>query len=117
MKKVYYLATCDTNRRILKELSIGDDFEKREIKSSPITPTELDEMKNLSGSYVALFSKRSRKYKELALKDKTLSEQETRSLILKEYTFLKRPVFIIDQAIFIGNEKKTIEAIRDVLSE
>ncbi|MDH5398953.1 MAG: hypothetical protein OEX02_12455 [Cyclobacteriaceae bacterium] len=117
MKKVYYLATCDTNKRILKELNIGNDFIKREIKSSPITPAELDEMKKFSGSYVALFSKRSRKYKELALKDKILSEQDTRELILKEYTFLKRPVFIIDQAIFIGNEKKTIEAIRDVLSE
>ena len=39
-----------------------------------------------------------------------------RQYILDEYTFLKRPVFIIDNEIFIGNAKKTIETLKNKLS-
>jgi arsenate reductase len=37
-------------------------------------------------------------------------------LILDEYTFLKRPVIIIDQEIFIGNSKKSVEALKEKLN-
>ena len=40
MKKVYFLQTCDTCRRILKELNL-DGFEKQEIKTNPITVAQL----------------------------------------------------------------------------
>jgi arsenate reductase len=53
------------------------------------------------------------KYKELGLKDKHLSEQDYRKLILDEYTFLKRPVVFAGDKIFIGSEKKTIQALKD----
>jgi arsenate reductase len=63
---------------------------------------------NLSGSFESLFSKRALKYKEMKLKDRKLEEKDYRELILKEYTFLKRPVIIIDDKIFAGSDKKTI---------
>jgi arsenate reductase len=31
---------------------------------------------------------------------------------LEEYTFLKRPVFILGKKIFVGNDKKTVEALK-----
>jgi len=34
---------------------------------------------------------------------------------LEEYTFLKRPVFIYNNEIFIGNAKKTIESLKTKL--
>lgn len=111
MKKVYYLSTCDTCKRIIKELGIGDDFEYQDIKFDKITPAQIEEMKSLSGSYESLFSKVARKYKELGLKEKSLAEDDFRNYILEEYTFLKRPVFIVDEEIFIGNSKKNVEAI------
>jgi len=46
------------------------------------------------------------------LKGKSLSETDFRQLILDEYTFLKRPVFIVDNEIFIGNSKKVIEELK-----
>mgnify|MGYP000671450822 CR=1 FL=1 len=46
------------------------------------------------------------------LKSKSLSETDFRQLILDEYTFLKRPVFIVDNEIFIGNSKKVIEELK-----
>ncbi len=112
MKKVYYLSTCDTCKRIIKELEIGDEFEYQDIKTDKITPEQLDEMKKMAGNYEALFSRVARKYKEQGLKNKILLEEDYRVLILQEYTFLKRPVFIVDNEIFIGNSKKTIEALR-----
>ena len=112
MKKVYYLSTCDTCKRIIKELQLGDEFIYQDIKTEKITTAQIDEMKELSGSYENLFSRMARKYKELGLKEKNLNELDYRKLILEEYTFLKRPVFIIDNEIFIGNSKNNIDAIR-----
>jgi len=112
MKKIYHLATCSTNKRILKEIAPLDGFEMQEIKSNPITEEQIEQMHKLSESYEALFSKRAMKYKELGLKDKNLSETDIREYILSDYTFLKRPVAIIDDEIFIGNSKKNVEALK-----
>lgn len=110
MKKIYYLQTCDTCRRILKEFDFSG-FEKQEIKTEPITANQLEEMKKLSGSYESLFSRRAKKYKEMGLKNETLSEKDFQHYILNDYTFLKRPVIIDGNQIFIGNEKKNLEAL------
>jgi arsenate reductase len=111
MKKVYFLKTCDTCKRILKEINT-DGFELQEIKENPVNEAQLEEMYNLSNSYEALFNKRSKLYKVLDLKSKTISEKDYRQYILDEYTFLKRPVFIIDGEIFIGNSKKVVEELK-----
>ncbi|ALM08637.1 arsenate reductase [Sediminicola sp. YIK13] len=114
-KKIYHLSTCDTCKRILKELQPLDDVELQDIKSEAITPAQLEEMKLLSGSYESLFSKRARMYKEKGLGSKDLKEEDYKGLILEHYTFLKRPVILIDNQLFIGNGKKEIAAAKDVL--
>jgi len=110
MKKIYYLQTCDTCRRILKEFNFSG-FEKQEIKTEPITTQQLDEIKKLTGTYEALFSRKAKKYKEMGLKDEVLTEKDYRHYILNDYTFLKRPVIIDGEKIFIGNEKKNLERL------
>ncbi|ARV15479.1 arsenate reductase family protein [Polaribacter sp. SA4-12] len=112
MKKVYFLQTCDTCRRILKEVNT-DGFERQEIKANNITATQLEEMYTLSGSYEALFNKRANLYKSMDLKNQVLSEADYKQFLLDEYTFLKRPVFIVDKEIFIGNSKKVIENLKE----
>lgn len=79
----------------------------QDIKSQKITALQLDEMQKLSGSYESLFSRIARKYKELEIKPS--SEAEYKKLILEEYTFLKRPVIIFGNKIFIGNTKAVVE--------
>ena len=111
MKKVYFLQTCDTCRRILKEVNL-DGFERQEIKANPVTANQLEEMHQLSNSYEALFNKRAKLYKAMDLKNQEISESDYRQYILDEYTFLKRPVFIVDKEIFIGNSKKEIERLK-----
>ena len=100
----------------MKDLGLGSNFDLREIKSKQITPGELDHMKELSGSYESLFSRRSRQFGVRELKGVDLSELDYRGLILEEYTFLKRPVTILDDEIYIGNSKKEVEKLRLALS-
>src|ERR1700712_4493599 len=116
MKKMYHLATCTTCQAIIKDTKVDKKgFDMQDIKTEKITATQLDEMKKMAGSYEALFSKRALKYKELGLKDKQLTEKDFRNFILEEYTFLKRPVTIIGDKIFVGSEKKVVEGLKKVL--
>ena len=116
MKKMYHLATCSTCQAIIKETAIDKKgYTLQDIKTEKITPDQLDELKKLAGSYEALFSRRAIKYKEMGLKDKPLTEKDYRKLILEEYTFLKRPVVISGKKIFIGNDKKNIEVLKQEL--
>jgi len=92
MKKIYFLKTCDTCKRILKTIPL-DGFTLQEIKTETITVNQLEEMKELSGSYESLFSRRSQKYKSMDLKNEKLT------------------VIIIDSHIFIGNSKSNLEQL------
>ena len=83
----------------------------QDIKFEKITPAQLSEMRAMAGSYETLFSRRALKYKEWKLKDKKLKEEDYKNYILQEYTFLKRPMVIIHDRIFIGSEKKNVEAL------
>ncbi len=103
MKKVYFLSTCSTCQRIIKEAALDKKgFTFQNIKTEKINPEQLDEMKKLIGSYEALFSRKSMKYTSMGLKDKKLTENDYRNLILQEYTFLKRPVVISGKKIVAG---------------
>jgi arsenate reductase len=112
MKKVYHLSSCYTCQKILKELNLPDSFEVQDIKEEEITKEQLEEMEALAGSYEALFSRRARLYRERELNKKELSEADYKELILDHYTFLKRPVIINNDEIFIGNSKKTVAAAK-----
>lgn len=115
MKKVYFLQTCDTCRRILKEINL-EGFDKHEIKANPVTVSQLEEMYSFSNSYEALFNKRAKKYKSMGLKNEVITEDDYRRFILEEYTFLKRPVFLVENDIFIGNSKKEIDRLKEKIS-
>lgn len=111
----FYLKTCDTCRRILKDLDLPKDAVLREIKSEAISIEELESLKSLSGSYEQLFSRNARLYRERNLKNQSLTEADYKNLILEHYTFLKRPVLVHNNQIFIGNNAKTIEAAKEAL--
>ena len=113
MKKVYYLSTCSTSKRIISEFNLAEEgFEFQDIKTEAITERQLEEMKSLAGSYEAVFSRIARKYKELGLKEKVLTENDYRDYILNEYTFLKRPVIIINELIFVGSGKPNLAKLK-----
>ena len=115
MKKFYFLGTCNTCQRILNHLDLSEDFELKDIKKNPITSEELAQLKSLSGSYESLFSKRAKLYKELGLKEKSLKDDDYKNYILEHYTFLKRPVLVFDERLFIGNSPKVINSAKTAL--
>jgi arsenate reductase len=119
MKKIYTIGHCTTSLDMFKETGldkkIGHSFTLQNIKFEKITPAQLDEMKKMTGSYESLFSRRAIKYKEWKLKGKQLTEKDYRKYILEEYTFLKRPVIISNDKIFVGSEKKTVAALKEAI--
>ena len=117
LKKIYHLKTCSTCVRIIKTLDLPSDFILQDIKSEPMTATQLEALHKLSGSYEALFSKRAQRYKALGLKDQNLTEQDFKKYILDHYTFLSRPVIVFKDQIFIGNSAKTVEAAKKAIHE
>ena len=103
--------------RILNELNLSSDFILQDIKEQELTVTQLEAIYKLSGSYESLFSKRAKLYKEMDLKNQKLSEKDYKFYILQHYTFLKRPVIIANNHIFIGNSKFVVETARQFLNE
>lgn len=117
MLKIYHLSNCTTCQRILKDLQPGPEVSLQDIKAEAITEDQLEEMKELSGSYESLFSRRAMKYRALGLNEMELTEADYKKYILEEYTFLKRPVMIFEGEIFVGNTKKVVAAAKEKLSE
>ena len=115
MNKIYFLASCDTCRKIIKSLPASAQLEFHDIRQNPITEAQLDEMYALAGSYEALFSKKAQLYKSMDLKNKNLTEADYKKYLLEHYTFLSRPVFIIGGKIFIGNSQKNILEVHKAL--
>ncbi|EDP70999.1 hypothetical protein FBALC1_00907 [Flavobacteriales bacterium ALC-1] len=103
--------------RIISDLNLPKDFILQDIKTEPIAKAQIEAMRSLTDSYESLFSKRARLYKELGLKEKSLSEDDYKNYILEHYTFLKRPVVIYNNKIFIGNSKKMVEAAKFAIHE
>lgn len=116
MRKIYHLKSCSTCVRILKELNL-ETVELVNIKIEPIIEADLDFIIEKLGSIEPVFSKRAMKYRSLGLHEMDLSEQDMKDWILKEYTFIKRPLAIIDEEIYSGSAKKVIESLKAKLNE
>jgi arsenate reductase (glutaredoxin) len=108
MDKIYFLASCDTCRKIIKALPNADKLQYIDIRQNPLSEADLEEMYQLSGSYEALFSKKAQLYKSMDLKNKNLTETDYKKYLLEHYTFLSRPVVILNNEIYIGNTQPNI---------
>lgn len=109
MRKVYHLSSCSTCQKIIRELGLEEKgFEMQDIKLKNISEHELDAVKGKVGSYESLFSRRAMKFRSMGLDKMVLTEKDYRQYILEEYTFLKRPVILIGDNVFVGNAKATV---------
>ncbi len=117
MKKLFYLSSCSTCKRILNELQPPESVKLQDIKTNPISIEEIEKLRKLAGSYEALFSKRAQLYKKRNLKNKALTETDFKNLLLEHYTFLKRPVLVLSNTIFIGNASSNVEEAKKALDD
>jgi arsenate reductase len=112
---LFHLSTCNTCQRIIQETGAAEKLALQDIKTESISPDQIDAMKNLAGSYEALFSRRAMKFRSMGLHEQELNEEDYRKHILAEYTFLKRPVAIVNGEIFVGNSKKVVAQLAEAL--
>lgn len=115
MTRLFHLANCGTCQRIIKEWQPDPEIPQQDIKTESMTDEQVDEMARLAGSYEALFSRRAMKYRSMGLNEMKLEEADYRRYILEEYTFLKRPVLVLEDQIFVGNTKKVVAAAKAAL--
>ena len=115
MAKMYQLDSCKTCQRIRDEIGQPAGLEITNIREQAITPAELDRLAELAGGYEPLFSRRARQYRSRGLAERELSEDDYRRLILEEYTFLKRPVTVVGDRIFIGSAQRTVADLKAAL--
>ena len=85
----------------------------REIKSAPITPLELEQMKAHFSSYEELFNKRALKFR--SIDSSSFEDSDYKKLLLSDYTFLKRPVLLLSDKAFAGNSKESIQQMNGAI--
>lgn len=112
-KIAYVLSTCNTCQRILQEVNWTGKIQ--DVKVNNIDEATLDKIAQEHGGYENVFSRRAMKYRSMGLKEMNLTEEDYKKYILEEYTFLKRPVFIVGNQSFAGNTKKNVQALIEVL--
>jgi arsenate reductase (glutaredoxin) len=113
MKKIYTLSSCNSCVDMLKEAKPTKDVEIIDIKKDGISAVDLDYAAEQIGSYEALFSRKAMKYRSMGLADKKLKEKDYRKLILEEYTFLLRPLTLINGNVTIGKTKEAVAQLKE----
>ena len=117
MRLFYYLSTCQTCKRIIKDLDLDDSIQKIDIKKNPINKDQLNYLYKIEGCYENLINKRAQLFMTIGLSNKVLGENDFKNLLLKHYTFLKRPVLVYDNYLFIGNSSNVTIEMKKFLSE
>lgn len=109
MNKLYYLSSCSTCKRIINQWSLTKAIDLIDVKKTPLDEKNLKELYKITNSYETLFNKRAQMLKKLNLNINLLDENDFKRLLLSHYSFLKRPVLLLNRKIFVGNSKKNIE--------
>ena len=111
MKTLYFLSTCSTCQRIIKQVNWPQDILFVDIKKQSISSETLDVLYEKFGSYEAVFSKKAKNFTQV--KASIVSDADYKKLILSDYTFLKRPVLVYDDFISVGNDKTSVQALQN----
>ena len=110
----FYLASCDTCLKILKQLP-KNKLNLINIKESPLDNQKLEFLHSYARSYESLFNFRAQKLRLLDPNDKPTGENDFKKYLLEDYTYLKRPVTVVNNKIFIGNSPENVENLKNEL--
>lgn len=102
MLHVVGIKNCNSVRKALSWIDDKEiDYEFIDLKKDPLSADELDELVHKVGLEV-LVNRRGMTYRNLGLKDKTLTDQELQEVLLQNQMMIKRPVLIKDGAVLVG---------------
>ncbi len=104
----YWLPNCTTCQKAMRRLERHrvSVTRFRDIKEEPLTREEVEKLAKMLGGANELFSKRAIKYREMKLNERELSETEMLDLMSTEYTFLKRPILVVNGKASAGYFEK-----------
>ncbi|MDR9419769.1 arsenate reductase family protein [Gracilimonas sp.] len=104
------IKNCNKIRDTKKWMEEHDvEYEFVDVKKDPLTRQELKELEFKVGLDV-LLNKRGRKWRDLGLANKDLSEEDLFAQLLKHQTMIKRPVLIKDESVLVGYDEASFEA-------
>jgi arsenate reductase (glutaredoxin) len=90
----------------------GVEVDRRDYFKDPFTVNELRELFDSIGIKPSdVVSKRSKAYKELALAEREVSEDEWVELMVEHPTLIRRPVVVNNQDVVVGFNQGKIEAL------
>lgn len=84
------------------------EFEFIDVKKEPLTIDELSDLEFKVGIDV-LVNKRGTTYRNLGLKDKTLSTEKMLEVLEQNQSMIKRPVLVYEDAVLIGYDEEAFE--------
>lgn len=111
--KLYWLPHCSTCKKA-KEFIEKKGFEISEfhdIKANRLSRKEVEKLAELAGGAENLFSRWAIKYREMGLNEREVSSAEMLDLMASEYTFIKRPVLVVDNKATAGFSEKIYNEI------
>jgi len=97
--------TCQKARRRLDRHRVSVT-KFRDIKEEPLEREEVEKLVKMLGGTSELFSRRAVKYREMKLHERELSDAEMIDLMATDYTFLKRPILVINGKATAGYFEK-----------
>ena len=99
----------------MKELHLPSEVALVDIKKEPLDAALLDILYAKTQSYKALLKTRAQNRK--GVDKQQLTEANIKALLLEHYSYLKRPVLVFNDHLFVGNAPATILAAKAALHE
>lgn len=111
MKSTLWMkSSCTTCRNAKAKLAeLGLDVEVRDYFKKPLEAAELERL--LPADPAPMLGTKSPKYKELGLKDRTLSKAEAIALMVEDNNLLKRPILVHPKGTVIGFDAAAYAAL------
>ncbi|MFN8009977.1 MAG: ArsC/Spx/MgsR family protein [Holophagaceae bacterium] len=104
-------SSCTTCRNAKAKLAeLGVEVEVRDYFKKPLEAAELERL--LPDDPAPMLGTKSPKYKELGLKDRTLSKAEAIALMVEDNNLLKRPILVHPKGTVIGFDAAAYEALK-----
>ncbi len=97
--------TCQKAKRRLERHRVSVT-KFRDIKEEPLEREEVEKLVKMLGGASELFSRRAVKYREMKLNERDLSDAEMIDLMTTDYTFLKRPILVVNGQATAGYFEK-----------
>jgi len=109
MTEVYGIKNCNKIRDTLKWLDEHDiDYKFIDIRKDPIEPEKLADYVHKVG-LESILNRRGRKWKELGLSKKDLTDEELFDELLQNQIMIKRPLIVKDEAVMVGYDEDAFE--------